>query len=248
MDAKRAPYAPSGIRVASAEGLGHLQHTQFFQTGAFEFQDEASQLVAYLCEAKRGDRVLDLAAGAGGKSLALAALMENRGEILAFDSDVKRSKPLGPRARRAGVTIIKVAQKRGGPDWGNGKFDVVLIDAPCSGSGTWRRNPELKWRLTPERLKELTDLQAWLIDDGARHTKTGGRLIYATCSLLPSENEDVVESFLNRNEAFRIVCAANVWHRAKLDAPPPGTGDYFRASPHRTATDGFFACIMERVG
>ena len=247
VDAQRTRYAPSGIRVASAEGLGHLQHTQFFQTGAFEFQDEASQIVAYLCEAKPGQRVLDLAAGAGGKSLALAALMHNAGEILAFDSDVRRMKPLGPRARRAGATNIRVAQKRGGHDWGNGKFDVALVDAPCSGSGTWRRNPELKWRLTPDRLKDLTGLQDWLIDDGARHTKTGGRLIYATCSLLPCENEDVIESFLNRNKAFRVIEAVEVWRRAGLGEPPAGIGDYFRASPHRTATDGFFACIMERI-
>ena len=244
--AERTPYSPAGIRIASAEGLGLLQHTQFFQTGAFEFQDEASQLAAYLCGAQPGNRVLDLAAGAGGKALALAAIMGNRGEILAFDNDARRLKQLGPRARRAGATIIRASSKRGGPEWGNGKFDVVLVDAPCSGSGTWRRNPELKWRLTPERLKELTGLQAWLIDDGARHTKQGGRLVYATCSLLPSENEDIVESFLNRSQ-FRIAPAADVWQQVGLGAAPPGTRGYFHASPHRTATDGFFACIMERL-
>ncbi len=245
--AQRTPFSPSGIRVASAEGLGLLQHTQFFQTGAFEFQDEASQLVAYLCGAQPGNRVLDLAAGAGGKALALAAIMGNRGDILAFDNNAKRLKPLGPRARRAGATSIRSASKRGGPEWGNGKFDVVLVDAPCSGSGTWRRNPELKWRLTPERLKELIGLQAWLIDDGARHTKQGGRLVYATCSLLPCENEDVIESFLNRSGQFRIAAAADVWQQVGLGAAPAGTREYFHASPHRTATDGFFACILERL-
>jgi len=244
--AEPTPYSPAGIRVASAEGLGLLQHTQFFQTGAFEFQDEASQLAAYLCAAKPGNSVLDLAAGAGGKALALAAIMGNRGDILAFDNDAKRLKQLGPRARRAGATIIRAASKKGGPEWGNGRFDVVLVDAPCSGSGTWRRNPELKWRLTPERLKELTALQAWLIDDGARHTKKSGRLIYATCSLLPSENEDIVESFL-KSPQFRIAPAADVWQQVGLGAAPPGTRGYFHASPHRTATDGSFACIMERL-
>ena len=243
--AEPTPYSPSGIRVASAEGLGLLQHTQFFQTGAFEFQDEASQLVAYLCAPKARNRVLDLAAGAGGKSLALAALMGNKGEIVAFDGDARRLKQLSPRARRAGATIIKIAERRGGPVWGNGKFDIVLVDAPCSGSGAWRRNPELKWRLTPERLKELVELQTWLIDDGARHTISGGRLIYATCSLLPSENEDVIELFLKRTQAFRVVPASQVWRDAGLGEPPLTVRQYFRAGPHSTATDGFFACIME---
>jgi 16S rRNA (cytosine967-C5)-methyltransferase len=198
---------------------------------------------------KPGQSVLDLAAGAGGKSLALAALMRNRGEILAFDIDPKRLKQLTPRARRAGVSIVRTADRRGGPAWGKGLFDIVLVDAPCSGSGAWRRNPEQKWRLTPERLAEHRSLQAWLIDDGARHTKPGGRLIYVTCSLLMSENEDVAQAFLERHPDFRPVPAAQVWKDAGLPAPLPlGVGEYFRASPYRTATDGFFACIIERSG
>ena len=246
--AERTPFSPVGIRIASSEGLGALQHTQFFQTGAFEFQDEASQLVTQLCAVKPGQRVLDLAAGAGGKSLALAALMRNRGEILAFDVDARRLKQLPPRARRAGAAIIRIADRRGGPAWGNGKFDVVLVDAPCSGSGTWRRSPELKWRLTPERLLELKGLQSWLLDEGARHTKAGGRLVYVTCSLLASENEDVCKNFLERSPDFRIVPAARAWSEAGLSMPPPqGVGEYFRATPYRTATDGFFACIIEQT-
>src|SRR5262249_14731962 len=133
--AERTPYAPLGIRIASAEGLSHLQTTQFFQTGAFEFQDEASQIAALLCDAKPGMRVLDLAAGAGGKSLALAAAMQNKGEILAFDDNPARMKQLLPRARRAGARIVRIAERRGGPLWGDGRFDVVLADVPCSGSG-----------------------------------------------------------------------------------------------------------------
>ena len=133
----------------------------------------------------------------------MAADMENKGEILALDTEPARLKQIGPRARRAGVTIITATDSRGGPLWGNGKFDVVLVDAPCSGSGAWRRNPETKWRLTPDRLRELTELQAWLIDDGARHTKPGARLVYATCSVLRCENEDVIEAFLARNTEFR---------------------------------------------
>lgn len=247
--AEPTPFSPLGIRIASGEGLGALQHTQFFQTGAFEFQDEASQLVTQLCCVLPGQSVLDLAAGAGGKSLALAALMRNRGEILAFDIDPKRLKQLPPRARRAGASIIRIADRRGGPAWGKGKFDLVLVDAPCSGSGAWRRNPEQKWRLTPERLAEHRSVQAWLIDDGARHTKPGGRLVYATCSLLMSENEDVAHAFLARHADFRLVPAAQAWSDAGLPTPAPlGVGEYFRASPYRTATDGFFACIIERTG
>jgi 16S rRNA (cytosine967-C5)-methyltransferase len=134
------PFTPYGIRIASAEGLGALQHTRFFQTGAFEFQDEASQIASLLCAARPGIRVLDLAAGAGGKALAMAADMESKGEILAFDIDATRLKQIVPRARRAGATIITATDSRGGPLWGNGRFDLVLVDAPCSGSGAWRRN------------------------------------------------------------------------------------------------------------
>ncbi|HXJ01111.1 MAG TPA: RsmB/NOP family class I SAM-dependent RNA methyltransferase [Micropepsaceae bacterium] len=241
------PFAPHGIRIPSGEGLGALQHTQFFQTGAFEFQDESSQIAALLCDAKPGSRVLDLAAGAGGKSLALAAIMQNQGEILAFDTDATRLKQLGPRARRAGATIITATDKRGGPLWDSGKFDYVLVDAPCSGSGAWRRNPGAKWRLTPTRLEELVALQNWLIDDGARHVKSGGRLIYATCSVLPRENQAVITAFLARNSGFRVLAAADIWRSVTASVPPPGMEDYFNATPHKTGTDGFFACIMTKV-
>jgi len=245
IDCEPTPHSPAGIRVPSGEGLSALEHTRFFQTGAFEFQDEGSQLAALLSNPKPGDRVLDLAAGAGGKSLALAALMQNKGEILAYDTSPIRLKQLGPRARRAGVSMITVAETRGGPKWGNGKFDLVLVDAPCSGSGTWRRNPETKWRLTPDRLRELVELQTWLIDDGARHTRAGGLLVYVTCSLLPVENEDVVSAFITRNQEFRIIPADSVW-RAVLGDSPPFVKQYFRGSPHRSATDGLFVCIMAR--
>ena len=244
--AEPAPYSPYGIRIPSAEGLGMLQQTQFFQTGAFEFQDEASQIAAILCGAKPGMCVLDLAAGAGGKSLALAAIMKNKGEILAFDTDAQRLKQVGPRARRAGATIIRSTNARGGPVWGNGIFEIVLVDAPCSGSGTWRRNPEAKWRLTREQLADRIRVQNWLIDDGARHTKEGGRLVYATCSVLPAENEDVVIAFLARHPEFAIVPAAEAWRQAGEPHSVPGLADHFHASPAKTGTDGFFVCIMQR--
>jgi 16S rRNA (cytosine967-C5)-methyltransferase len=245
--AEPTPFAPHGIRIRAEEGLGALQHTRFFQTGAFEFQDEASQIAAVLTAVTPGGRVLDLAAGAGGKALAMAVAMQDRGEILAFDTDPVRLRQLRPRARRAGVSIITCTHDRGDPAWGDGKFDTVLVDAPCTGSGAWRRNPEAKWRLTPERLGELTRLQASLIDEGARHTKRGGRLVYATCSVLPCENEDVIAAFLARNTGFCQIPSRKIWLEITGSEPPPGMGDYFRASPFRTGTDGFFACIMTAI-
>jgi len=241
------PFAPSGIRVPSAEGLGALQQTQFFQTGAFEFQDESSQIAALLCDAKPGASVLDLAAGSGGKALALAASMQDKGEILAFDTDATRLKQLRPRARRAGANIIAATGNREGPMWGDGLFDIVLVDSPCSGSGAWRRNPGAKWRLTEGRLAELRALQSKLIESGARHTKPGGRLIYATCSVFRSENEDVIDAFLADNPRFKVVAADGVWRAVAGSAPPPGMKDNFNATPLNTGTDGFFACIMSHV-
>jgi 16S rRNA (cytosine967-C5)-methyltransferase len=238
------PHSPYGIRVPSASGLAALRNTQFFETGAFEIQDEGSQIAAILCGAKPGDSVLDLAAGAGGKSLALASLMGNRGDILAYDIDEARLKELRPRARRAGATVIRTTNKKGGPEWGKGKFAIVLVDSPCSGSGTWRRQPEQKWRLTPERLAELRRAQAGILEEGARHTSAGGRLVYATCSVLPSENEDIVAAFLTRHPQFTVFSAADIWRAETGLAPPPAMGRFFRGSPLKCATDGFFVCIM----
>ena len=201
-----------------------------FLSGAFEIQDWAAQRAVVLSDARPGMRVLDLAAGAGGKSLALAAAMQNRGSILAFDDKPERLAPLAERAVRAGASLIDTVPVRGGPLWGNGRFDLVFLDVPCSGSGTWRRQPELKWRLTPERLMELQAIQDWLFADGARHTAPGGKLVYATCSILPRENQDRVDAFLSEHPMFRRV-----------------TSD-FHASPARTASDGFYAAFLAREG
>jgi 16S rRNA (cytosine967-C5)-methyltransferase len=187
-------------------------------------------------------KVLDLAAGAGGKALAMAAAMNDNGAILAFDDSAARLAPLAERARRAGVHCITLAEKRGGPLWGNGKFDLVFLDAPCSGSGTWRRQPELRWRLTPERLMELNRIQDWLLDDAARHTMAGGRLIYATCSLLECENQDRVSAFLSRNLGFVAVDLREGW----TGTPVPGLGMDFRATPQATGTDGFYCAALRR--
>ena len=217
------PELPDAIRCAPA---ANLTAHRLFAEGAFEIQDWAAQRAVSLSQAKPGMRILDLAAGAGGKSLALAAAMDNRGALLAFDDKPERLKPLAERAARAGASVIAIAERRGGPLWGNGRFDLVFLDVPCSGSGTWRRQPELKWRLTPERLTELKRIQDWLFADAARHTLSAGKLVYATCSILPCENQDRVESFLAAHPAFRR------------------TGPDFFASPASTASDGFYAAFL----
>jgi len=232
------PFSPDGIRVASTEGLSKLRTTQFFQTGAIEFQDESSQIAALLCGAKPGMRVLDIAAGGGGKTLALAAIMNNEGEIRAWDENPSRLKQLSPRALRAGATNIAVKA----PEEGE-VFDIVLVDAPCSGSGTWRRNPESKWRLTQEKLDGLHAAQDGLLDQALRFVAPGGRILYATCSLLPSENEDRVEAFSQR-APIKIADASSFWPEG-AGAAPPFDGAYFRASPRRTGSDGFFASVLE---
>ena len=245
-DGEVACYSPFAIRIPA--GASGLEKTQAFASGAFELQDEASQIAALLLDAKPGMRVLDLAAGGGGKSLAIAAQMQNEGEILAFDDNASRLKSLPERAARAGAACITVADKRGGPLWGNGKFDRVLVDAPCSGTGTWRRQPELRWRLAPERLEGLKKTQAWLLEDGSRHTKPGGRLIYTTCSLLPSENEDQIAAFLDGHSDFTIVPAGDVWRESIGTEPPDGMNQFFHATPLTTGTDGFFTTVFERAG
>jgi 16S rRNA (cytosine967-C5)-methyltransferase len=240
--AQPTSYSPWGIRIPPGEGSAALAKSALFESGAFEFQDEAAQLASLLAGAKPGMQVLDLAAGAGGKSLALAAVLQNKGAILAFDDKAERLAPLTERAQRAGATCITLAEKRGGPLWGNGQFDLVFLDAPCSGSGTWRRQPELRWRLTPERLAELNRIQDWLLDDAARHTKPGGRLIYATCSLLPSENQERVAAFLNRNPGFVPMPLSQGWD----DKAIPGLGRDFWATPQTTGTDGFYCAGLSR--
>ena len=240
--ASPAPHSPVGIRIPPGEGSAALTKSPLFLSGAFEFQDEAAQIASLLAGAQPGMRVLDLAAGAGGKALAMAAAMNNRGEVLAFDDSARRLAPLAERAARAGASCITLAQGRGGPLWGDGKFDVVFLDAPCTGTGTWRRQPELRWRLTPARLAELTGIQDGLLDEAARHTGPGGRLLYATCSLLPEENEDRMAAFLARWPGFRGLEAAAAWP-GKI----PGLAQDFRVSPGLTGTDGFYCALLQRA-
>jgi len=241
--ATATPHSPWGIRIPPGEGSAALAKSPLFESGGFEFQDEAAQLAALGARAEPGMRVLDLAAGAGGKPLALAAGMNDQGSILAFDDKADRLAPMAERAGRAGAACIKIAEKRGGPLWENGKFDLVFLDAPCSGTGTWRRQPELRWRLTPERLAELNRIQDWLLDDAARHTGPGGRLIYATCSLLGCENQDRVAAFLSRNKDFVPIDLAAGWE----GKPVRGLGAAFRATPQATGTEGFYCAGLRRL-
>jgi 16S rRNA (cytosine967-C5)-methyltransferase len=239
-DAGPAPHSPIGIRIPSGDGAAALGRTQSFASGAFEFQDEAAQIAVLLCGARPGMRVLDLAAGAGGKSLALAAAMNNSGEITAHDIDEGRLRQIAPRAERAGVTII---QTHAGPMPPKRPFDLVLLDAPCSGSGTWRRQPENKWRLTAARLDELNALQDMLLDQAAARAAGKARIAYATCSVLPCENEDRIAAFLSRHPGFAVVPARTAWSGAPA---PSGLGEFFHASPLSTGTDGFFTAILQR--
>ena len=232
------PHAPNGLRLPSGAGSANLSKSPLFAAGLFEFQDEAAQIAALLCAAKPGMCVLDFAAGAGGKALALAAAMENQGEIVARDTDPLRLSQLSPRALRASATIIR-------PGAFDGPFDRVLLDSPCSGTGTWRRQPELRVRLTPERLAGLTALQARLLEDAAAQVAPGGRLVYATCSLLPAENEDQIARFLAANTAFAPLSAAEIWQTETGRPPPPGMDTFFRASPLRSGSDGFFTAILQ---
>ncbi len=241
--AEPTPYAPAGVRVARETRLAALSRLTAFAQGWFEFQDEAAQIAATLVAAKPGERILDLAAGAGGKALALAAAMGNTGEIVACDIDPARLAQLGPRAARAGVTIIAPHLLTG--ELPGGAFDAVLVDAPCSGTGTWRRQPELKWRLAPERLAELTRTQASLLDRAA--ALRPGRIVYATCSLLACENQDRIAAFLARHAQYRLASSADIWQRETGTSPPPGLDTCFHASPLKTGTDGFFAAGFARV-
>jgi len=239
-DAQATPHSPLGIRIPFGKGASALARTSLFEVGAFEFQDEAAQIAVLLAGARPGMRVLDLAAGAGGKSLALAAAMKNQGEITAHDIDEGRLRQIAPRAERAGISIIQTHVGQMPP---KRPFDLVFLDSPCSGSGTWRRQPENKWRLTPSRLDELNALQDMLLDQAAARAAGEARIVYATCSVLPRENEDRVAAFLARHPSFAIRPAREAWGESDV---PPGLSEFFRASPLSTGTDGFFTAILAR--
>ncbi len=238
------PYSPIGIRMPNRMSIS--RHVLFTE-GKIEVQDEGSQLLAYLVAPKRGQMVADFCAGAGGKSLAIGALMKNTGRLYAFDVSERRLQNLGQRLKRSGLSNLhaQVISSETDPKLKrlNGKFDRVLVDAPCSGLGTLRRNPDLKWRQTEQDVQELNVKQTNILARAAKLTKAGGRLIYATCSLLQDENEAIAEAFLSANPEFSLIPANEILsqQQIKLD-----TGKYLKLLPHLHGTDGFFAAVFER--
>lgn len=240
-------YSPWGLRTRNKV---FLSRTKAFVKGYIDIQDEGSQLIAHVCQVQPGMQVLDYCAGAGGKTLALAAAMQNKGRIVATDNDEKRLGRAQARLKRAGIhnyelrPLTDIRHKK----WlrrQKGTFDVVLTDVPCSGSGTWRRNPDMRWRTYGPSLEELTGIQAEIMDKAAPAIKPGGRLVYATCSLFREENENQVEAFLERHDDFKLLSLKDHWPEHP-DLKNPCTGPYMRLSPHRHNTDGFFAAVLVR--
>lgn len=239
------PFSPVGIRMPSR--LNISRHILFTE-GKIEVQDEGSQLLAHLVAPKRGMMVADFCAGAGGKTLAMGALMRNTGRLYAFDVSEKRLNNLGKRLKRSGLSNLNAQLISSETDPKlkrlNGKFDRVLVDAPCSGLGTLRRNPDLKWRQTPGDVTELTQKQTAILARAAKLTKAGGRLVYATCSLLSDENEQIVEAFLSAHADFKSLNAGEILSQQQINLD---TGKYLKLLPHLHHTDGFFAAVFEKA-
>lgn len=250
--AEFTPYAPNGLRL---KGKPALQTQDFFKNGLVEVQDEGSQLLSMLLAPKRGEMVVDFCAGAGGKTLSLGAMMRSSGRLYAFDVSEKRLANLKPRLAKSGLSNVH-------PVWIDnendakvkrlaGKIDRVLVDAPCSGLGTLRRNPDLKWRQSPQSVAELTQKQLSILTSAARLLKPGGRLVYATCSLIAHENQEVVEAFLANNPQFELKDAKEVLKGSfpMMGDLPIGASEkskYWQLFPHLHGTDGFFGAILER--
>jgi 16S rRNA (cytosine967-C5)-methyltransferase len=245
--AEPTPYSPWGLRV---NGKPALQRLEVFLRGDVEVQDEGSQLLALLTGARRGEMVVDFCAGAGGKTLALGATMRNTGRLYAFDVSGARLEALKPRLARSGLSNVHPVQIAHERDARvkrlAGKIDRVLVDAPCSGLGTLRRNPDLKWRQSPQAVAELRVKQAAILDAAARLLKPGGRLVYATCSLLEAENEAVARDFGERHADLERLSVAALLDKAVPAAATLVSGDDLRLWPHRHGTDGFYAAVWQR--
>lgn len=252
-NAEPTRHSPIGIRIPAPIATArtpNLQAEAAFQAGWFEIQDEGSQLAAQLAGAAPGQQVLDLCAGAGGKTLALAAGMQNKGQIYAYDEDRLRLKPIFDRVKRAGARNVQVL--RGGDEAAlaalGPRFDLVLVDAPCTGTGVWRRRPEAKWRLKPESLKQRQQEQAGVLEVAARMLRPGGRLVYVTCSLLADENGGTLAAFTAKRPQFNAVPAHSAWRAAFETAPvvsADGREDALLLTPASHGTDGFFVAVLE---
>ena len=248
------PYSPWGLRVQGKPSLSKLES---FARGAFEVQDEGSQLLALLLDAKRGEMVVDFCAGAGGKTLAIGAAMRSTGRLYAFDTSAHRLEALKPRLARSGLSNVHPAAIAHERDDRvkrlSGKIDRVLVDAPCSGLGTLKRNPDLKWRQSLKAVEDMAVTQAAILQSAARLLKPGGRLVYATCSLLPQENEAVADAFTTGNPDFAPLDVGEVLTQLKVDgatalcAGGESGQKYLRLWPHRHGTDGFFAAVWQKA-
>lgn len=233
------PYSPFGLR---SEDRINLQNCITYQNGEIEVQDEASQLGAILCDVRSDMRIIDYCCGGGGKSLFLGALLNNCGTIMAHDKNPKRMEGLKDRANRLGIKNIRLIDKVNPQE----KFDRFIIDVPCSGSGTWRRSPDAKYRLTPKQLKGITQAQKEILEIAAAHLTDSGRIVYMTCSVLPEENEGQIEEFLQNHQDFTTVNMAKLWER-KLEMPYIFNEErWLKCSPLTTHTDGFFVCVLKK--
>ena len=256
-EAQPATHSPVGVRIEQAPGAGRSPHVEAepgHGKGWYEVQDEGSQLAALLSGARPRQQVIDFCAGSGGKTLALAALMENTGQLYAYDADRLRLRPIFERLKRAGVRNAQVlpAGDREALEKLDGRMDLVLIDAPCTGSGVWRRRPDAKWRLSPQMLEARLAEQRAVLDEGAQLVKPGGRLAYITCSVLPSENRDQVDAFLGRHQEFKLIPWPELWEQALPGAAPPpsadGSAETLQMTPLSHGTDGFFVAVLQRSG
>jgi 16S rRNA (cytosine967-C5)-methyltransferase len=259
LGAEPTRYSPDGLRIqigADARNIGVQAEPEFLK-GAVEVQDEGSQIAALLSAAAPGEQVIDLCAGAGGKTLALAAMMGGRGRILATDRDKRQLAPIGPRLSRAGAHNVEVRTPRGAEDDPvaemKGAADLVLIDAPCTGTGTWRRNPDAKWRMRPGALEQRIRDQATVLDRGADLARPGGRIAYITCSVLREENEDQIAGLLARRPDFVPKPPAQALEALGKAGTAIGQASLqsdfgLTLTPRRTGTDGFFISVLERTG
>jgi 16S rRNA (cytosine967-C5)-methyltransferase len=245
-EAMATPFSPYGIRLKYKPALN--KHALFL-SGKFEVQDEGSQLLGLMLAPKRNDMVVDFCAGAGGKTLMLGALMNSQGRLYAWDVSEKRLTNLKPRLKRSGLSNVQPQLIAHENDQKikrlAGKIDRVLVDAPCSGLGTLRRNPDLKFRQSVQSVEELKEKQRAILDSAARLLKKGGRLVYATCSVLQEENQDIVSAFLTAHPDFTLLPASEVLKQHHIDL---AMGDYLQLTPQQHNTDGFFAAVLERTG
>ncbi len=253
LGAQATAIAPTGVRLKPKPGAARMPHVQAeegYRKGWFELQDEASQVAALLVFAQAGEQVLDFCAGGGGKTLALAAAMENKGQIYAYDSDKLRLAPIHERIARAGARNIQVRQPGDAAlDDLVGRMDRVLVDAPCTGTGVWRRRPDAKWRLSEAALEDRIAEQEEALGLASAFVKPGGCLVYATCSVLAEENEQQVYAFCEANEDFELVSLGEVWQDTfGFDTPHPWSADMntITMTPASTGTDGFFVAVMVR--